>query len=231
MMRFLTHFRIWPFTDLFANDVNTCLSIIRAYRTPFMSLSLIPFCAHQIDSKKLVKAFNALALSAQRSGSCGINQVVSNTLAAIFTATGQDIACVHESSWSVFEISAEEEIKIQSTEHRKRRGLSLYSFDHKQPVNTFISNTQFFDQHWTVDPITKWCTFLIWLRWRPTFVILGNAGMKSEAGIYACLVLPTLLIGTVGGGTYTPTAKESLNMLGCLGKVIRRLLTFLSHAF
>ena len=108
-----------------------------------MSLSLTPFCAHQIDSKKLVKAFNALALSAQRSGSCGINQVVSNTLAAIFTATGQDIACVHESSWSVFEISAEEEIKIQSTEHRKRRGLSLYSFDHKQPVNTFIGNTQF----------------------------------------------------------------------------------------
>ncbi|CAH3103209.1 unnamed protein product [Pocillopora meandrina] len=117
----------------------------------------------KIDSKKLVKAFNALALSAQRSGSCGINQVVSNTLAAIFTATGQDIACVHESSWSVFEISAEEEIRIQATEHR-------------------------------------------------------NAGMKSEAGIYACLVLPTLLIGTVGGGTYTPTAKESLNMLGCLGK-------------
>lgn len=143
MMRFLTHFKIWPFTDLFADDVNTCLSIIRAYRTPFMSLSLIPFCAHQIDSKKLVKAFNALALSAQRSGSCGINQVVSNTLAAIFTATGQDIACVHESSWSVFEISAEEEINIQSTEHRKRRGLSLYSFDHKQPVNTFIGNTQF----------------------------------------------------------------------------------------
>lgn len=56
-----------------------------------MLLSLIPFCAHQIDSKKLVKAFNALALSAQRSGSCGINQVVSNTLAAIFTATGQEL--------------------------------------------------------------------------------------------------------------------------------------------
>ena len=76
----------------------------------------------------MVKAYNALALSAQRSGSYGINQVVSNTLAAIFTATGRDIACVHESSWSVFEISAEEEIKIQATEHRKRRGLSIYSF-------------------------------------------------------------------------------------------------------
>lgn len=117
----------------------------------------------KIDSKKLVKAFNALALSGQRSGSYGINQVVSNTLAAIFTATGQDIACVHESSWSVFEISPEEEIQLTTTGQ-------------------------------------------------------GYAGMKSEPGIYACLVLPTLLIGTVGGGTYTPTAKESLSMLGCLGK-------------
>lgn len=131
----------------------------------------------KIDSKKLVKAFNALALSGQRSGSYGINQVVSNTLAAIFTATGQDIACVHESSWSVFEISPEEEIQLTTTGQ-------------------------------------------------------GYAGMKSEPGIYACLVLPTLLIGTVGGGTYTPTAKESLSMLGCLGKVIERLLiSFLCLAF
>lgn len=48
----------------------------------------------------------------------------------------------------------------------------------------------------------------------------GVTSEKSEPGIYASLVLPTLLIGTVGGGTQIPTAKESLNMIGCLGTVI-----------
>ena len=45
------------------------------------------------------------------------------------------------------------------------------------------------------------------------------ASKKSEPGIYASLVLPTLVIGTVGGGTQVPTAKESLSMIGCFGKV------------
>ncbi|XP_078360600.1 uncharacterized protein LOC144644911 isoform X1 [Oculina patagonica] len=44
------------------------------------------------------------------------------------------------------------------------------------------------------------------------------ASKKSERGIYASLVLPTLVIGTVGGGTQMPTAKESLDMIGCFGK-------------
>jgi hydroxymethylglutaryl-CoA reductase (NADPH) len=34
---------------------------------------------------------------------------------------------------------------------------------------------------------------------------------------YASVTLPNLIVGTVGGGTYLPTAQESLAMLGCVG--------------
>ena len=40
----------------------------------------------------------------------------------------------------------------------------------------------------------------------------------TEAGdLYACVTLPNLILGTVGGGTRLPTATESLRILGCLG--------------
>lgn len=48
--------------------------------------------------------------------------------------------------------------------------------------------------------------------------VSGSSG-KQEPGIYTSLVIPTLLIGTVGGGTGTPTAKECLQAIGCFGKV------------
>jgi hydroxymethylglutaryl-CoA reductase (NADPH) len=32
-----------------------------------------------------------------------------------------------------------------------------------------------------------------------------------------CITMPNLLVGTVGGGTYLPTAQECLAMLGCAG--------------
>ena len=35
--------------------------------------------------------------------------------------------------------------------------------------------------------------------------------------LYASVTLPNLIVGTVGGGTYLPTARESLAMLGCNG--------------
>ena len=51
-------------------------------------------------------------MGAQRSGSYCLNICVSNTIAGISAATGQDLACVHESSWAVLEISMEKEIKV-----------------------------------------------------------------------------------------------------------------------
>jgi hydroxymethylglutaryl-CoA reductase (NADPH) len=41
---------------------------------------------------------------------------------------------------------------------------------------------------------------------------------RTEAGeVYASITMPNLIVGTVGGGTYLPTAHECLAMLGCAG--------------
>jgi hydroxymethylglutaryl-CoA reductase (NADPH) len=41
---------------------------------------------------------------------------------------------------------------------------------------------------------------------------------RTQAGeVYASITLPNLIVGTVGGGTYLPTAHECLSMLGCAG--------------
>ncbi len=39
----------------------------------------------------------------------------------------------------------------------------------------------------------------------------------QTGGVYASITLPNLTVGTVGGGTYLPTAHECLSMLGCSG--------------
>ncbi len=39
----------------------------------------------------------------------------------------------------------------------------------------------------------------------------------SCGDVYASITLPNLIVGTVGGGTYLPTARECLAMLGCVG--------------
>lgn len=80
---------------------------------------------------------------------CGFNVNVSNTLAAIFTATGQDIACVHESS---------------------------------------MARVDFLKRH-----------------------------NHPEGGVKISMYIPSLVVGTVGGGTSLPTQKECLQLMGCYG--------------
>ena len=46
----------------------------------------------------------------------------------------------------------------------------------------------------------------------------ANGGLHND-GIYACIDLPSLLLGTVGGGTALATQKELLTLMGCYGKV------------
>ena len=48
----------------------------------------------------------------------------------------------------------------------------------------------------------------------------GNVRLeRTDAGdLYASVCLPNLIVGTVGGGTGTPTARECLALLGCDGK-------------
>jgi len=38
-----------------------------------------------------------------------------------------------------------------------------------------------------------------------------------DGDLYASVTLPNLIVGTVGGGTYLPTAQECLGLLGCIG--------------
>jgi len=38
-----------------------------------------------------------------------------------------------------------------------------------------------------------------------------------DGDLYASVTLPNLIVGTVGGGTYLPTAQECLGLLGCVG--------------
>lgn len=41
--------------------------------------------------------------------------------------------------------------------------------------------------------------------------------VDAKGDLYASVTLPNLIVGTVGGGTFLPTAKESLALLGCTG--------------
>ncbi|MFI9248749.1 phosphotransferase [Streptomyces sp. NPDC053069] len=95
---------------------------------------------------ELVRGYQHIAAGAVHSGVLGSNANTANMVAAIFTATGQDIACVHESS-----------------------------------VGQFI------------------------LERRPD-------------GVYASMTLPSLAIGTVGGGTHLPAQHELLEAMGCTGR-------------
>ena len=49
---------------------------------------------------------------------------------------------------------------------------------------------------------------------------VGVTHMDLTAGgdLYACLMLPNLIVGTVGGGTHLPTARECLEMIDCYGE-------------
>ncbi|HEX8547918.1 MAG TPA: hydroxymethylglutaryl-CoA reductase [Cytophagaceae bacterium] len=42
--------------------------------------------------------------------------------------------------------------------------------------------------------------------------------MTSDGGLYACVTLPNLIVGTVGGGTCLPTQRECLEMIDCFGE-------------
>ena len=51
----------------------------------------------------------------------------------------------------------------------------------------------------------------------------GGPAKKEEgvryAGVYVCMVIPSLMVATVGGGTQLATQKECLKMMGCYGQV------------
>jgi hydroxymethylglutaryl-CoA reductase (NADPH) len=46
---------------------------------------------------------------------------------------------------------------------------------------------------------------------------LTRIEVDASGDLYASVTLPNLIVGTVGGGTFLPTARECLAMLGCVG--------------
>lgn len=99
----------------------------------------------KVSPHQLVTYYNSGLAALIQAGTIGSNINVANTIAAIFTATGQDIACVHESSLA-----------------------NLYLEEH-------------------------------------------------DGGVYATMMLPSLIVGTVGGGAGLPMQSECLKMLDCFG--------------
>ncbi len=99
----------------------------------------------KVSPEQLLKTHQAFLAGSIQAGMVGFNINVSNVIAAVFTATGQDIGCVHESS-------------------------------------------------------------------------LGQLYLEQEGdGVMASLLLPGLIVGTVGGGTHLENQRDYLEMMGCAG--------------
>lgn len=97
------------------------------------------------NSKDFVRCFNQSVAMSKMDGMVGYNINVANAIAGIFAATGQDLACIHESSCAILNVE------------------------------------------------------------------------QAEDGLYLSLNLPSLVIGTVGGGTHLKKQKEALQVMGCYG--------------
>lgn len=96
-------------------------------------------------SDKLLKCYKHSKQLAKKDGMVGYNINVANSIAAIFVATGQDLASIHESGVGFFELK------------------------------------------------------------------------KNNDGLYFKLILPNLVIGTIGGGTSLPKQSQALEIMKCLG--------------
>lgn len=99
------------------------------------------------EPSALLRMHHTALLGGQQAGMSGYGVNAANIIAALFVATGQDIACVHESGVSVFSLEPD-----------------------------------------------------------------------TDGGLIATILLPNLVIGTVGGGTVLPHQREWLTALGCAGK-------------
>ncbi len=96
--------------------------------------------------ESLMALYHCSVLASQQAGMVGHNINVSNVISAMFIATGQDVACVHESGAGIFSLE------------------------------------------------------------------------PTDGGLLATLLLPNLVLGTVGGGTGLPQQRDLLAVLGCAGE-------------
>jgi NADP-dependent 3-hydroxy-3-methylglutaryl-CoA reductase len=99
----------------------------------------------RVTPDQALKAHERGLAASVRVGMIGYNVNAANVVAALFTATGQDIACVHESSLAQLHLE------------------------------------------------------------------------RADGGLYASMLLPSLIVGTVGGGTHLPRQNDCLRLLDCAG--------------
>ena len=99
----------------------------------------------KVSVAQMLEGWSAANVSTRQIGMIGSNINFANVIAGIFTATGQDIASVHESSMGILDFK------------------------------------------------------------------------EKDNGLYVSVYLPSLVIGTVGGGTSLPTQKECLQIMDCFG--------------
>jgi len=99
----------------------------------------------KVTPAEMVRLNQMAVTGSIHSGMVGYNINVANVIAAVFTATGQDIACVHESSVGLLHLE------------------------------------------------------------------------QVPEGVHASILLPSLVIGTVGGGTHLPGQQALLAMMDCAG--------------
>lgn len=100
----------------------------------------------RVSPEQFVRVWSEAEFSAHYTGMMGSNINFANVIAGIFTATGQDIACVHESSSGIFK------------------------------------------------------------------------ARKRDDGLMFSAILPSIVAGTVGGGTKLPVQRECLELMGCYGQ-------------
>jgi hydroxymethylglutaryl-CoA reductase (NADPH) len=98
-------------------------------------------------AKDYVEGWSHCTLGAYTAGVLGMNMHVANALAAIYLATGQDVACVAENAIGIVEFE-----------------------------------------------------------------------LRNENDLYVTLTMPSISVGTVGGGTCLSQQKKNLESLGCTGK-------------
>jgi aminoglycoside phosphotransferase (APT) family kinase protein len=106
-----------------------------------------PICRRvlKVSTEQLLWAYHRSMEAAVQVGMIGHNVNVANVVAGAFIATGQDVACVHESSLAQLTLQA------------------------------------------------------------------------APGGLHVSMMLPSLIVGTVGGGTHLPRQQELLESMGCAG--------------
>ncbi|MFZ3184178.1 MAG: phosphotransferase [Pseudomonas sp.] len=100
----------------------------------------------KVTAKQLVSAYQNFISGSLAAGMIGFNINVANVVAAMFTALGQDIACVHESALAQLHLE-----------------------------------------------------------------------LNEDGDVYCIMTMPSLVIGTVGGGTNLPQQRECLELIDCAG--------------